>query len=275
MTARLCHQGDPAISEGDPYYRLYLSASTSLARIKGGKSCGFVEAIKPAALGLAGEIGEALDAWSERYARIARVLPYGYYPEDCADFDVERFNRDALELASAVVAQLDDRWILVVTLLQRKKRIYLSLLMDMVSGRAESRKGEWGDGTPILGNTANSDEAFPGKWVRVAIQDYSAGIFDVTGAENGMEALPIDAEVAKRLGDALKNLCDRWTEVGDVVDGLGDEPMFSAERALLAAEGLRLALELKAALPDRWTVVYFDIEAAARRAWLPAFEYRV
>jgi len=275
MTARLCHQGDPTISEGDPHYRLYLSAGIGLTRIEKGKSCGFVEAIQPAALGLAAETGKAVDAWCGRYVRFAKVLPYGYSPDDCAEFDIEGFNREACELAYAIVAQLDDRWILVIAPLQRTRRIHLSRLMDMVSGRVEPKKHEWGDGTPILGNTSDPDEALPGRWVRVAIQEYSAGIFDATGAENCMDGLPVDAAIAKRLGDALQELCRRWAEIDDVVDGPCDEPMYSADRALLAAEGLRLALDLKAALPDGWTVVYFDIEAAARRAWLPAFEYRV
>lgn len=47
------------------------------------------------------------------------------------------------------------------------------------------------------------------------------------------------------------------------------------ERALLSAAGLGIAYRIKQALPDDWTVVYYDIDLAARRGWRPGFEYRI
>lgn len=259
-----------------PEQTIELTANQGLLRYR--RPCQEVHysEISPAELGVGAGLARHIEHWVRRYAAFRDGLPYSYSPQDCIEFPLEAFNAEGEWLAGEVARALDDSWLALHRALKRTRSFYLSYLCDIGSNHY-LRERIWGDGTPMLDRKrCHSNEDFPGKWLRFAFDYSSDCIWDVTGAGACIQDLPIPPADAQALELEVADLLRRW-EIWDEADTEKQEASEThrIERKFLAEAGLRLACKIKHALPDDWTVVYLDIERAARRADRSAFEYRV
>lgn len=231
-----------------------------------------------ARIGLGEELIRRITQWTQRYAAAREGLPYGYTPEDCVEFRVERHNREGQSLATGVAKALHDPWQVVFMPNERKKYLHKSLLRDLCGNlyNAQPRLTEWGDGTPIMPERLASEDDFPGHWVRFMFDQSSSCLWDASGFTSTTEGFPIEPVLASALEDEIDALRSSW-EDWDFEDAMHPRftPEYLAERLRFAQSGLAMAQKIKAVLPDDWTVVYFDIERAAHSAVRGKFEYRV
>ena len=102
-------------------------------------------------------------------------------------------------------------------------------------------------GSAAVGPVTEGTSRFHGlRWVRLMAVYGSEGVWQMDGTEGALDDLPVPR--------ALRDRIDAWQASYDEHDDMDeDAPALDAPR--FAAEGLALARDLKAALPD-WTVVY-------------------
>ncbi len=98
------------------------------------------------------------------------------------------------------------------------------------------------------------------RWVLVMGEFGSEGIWEKDGCEGAVENLPVSKDLQQRLYN--------WNLKYDAIQWAHDEPEVEPDEPPdwreFSAQGLALAKEVKAALPD-WTVMYFDEEKSADR----------
>lgn len=216
--------------------------------------------------------------WSECYTTFAALLPIGYKPEDCVEFELESHNAQGIRIALEAAQALDETWCVMFEALKRKQYMHLSYLKQLRNNQMQLRRrfNEWGDGTAIMDRDSSDDERFAQRWIRFLFDHCSSCLRDVSGTEDGLETLPIDPAIASQLEEEIDALRQRW-EDWDFEDSMRPRftPAFLEERQAYAREGLAIARKLKAALPSDWTVVYFDIDRAARFSQRSEFEYAI
>lgn len=274
MPARLITSPEYEVPEAAMAKTVWLSAHSGLERPRSARS-GFLDPFDPATIGIEDDLVRHIAHWVRRYTSFGEGLPYGHAPEDCVEFPVESHNGEGETIAREVARALDDDWVVRFRPLQRKNHYHVSRLLSLRDS-VPTKLRTWGDGTPILADTPNEDESFPGKWVRFMFDQSASCLWDATGASDVIEELPVAPAVAQALAKEIDVLYERWERWDDVeIFGKSRPPDYLVERRQLAEAGLAIAKRIKAALPDDWTVVYFDEERAARRVTRSAFEYRV
>jgi hypothetical protein len=277
MPARVVPSMPQGISKEANARTIWLSPRQGLLKARSPRAtASYLDPCDLRSLSLNDRLIRTLNHWVGRYAAFAQGLPYSYKPEDCVEFPLESFNAEGQFIAEEITRSLDEGWLVIFTPIVRDQFLHVSRLMDLHGYRynAEPRLEAWGDGTPILRD--EPDEYFPGRWVRFMFDHCSSCLWDRADCGSTIEGLPIPAALSQELEAEIDILRDAW-EDWDFNDGRPAElsPAHLAQRMAFAAAGLAIARKLKAALPEDWTVVYFDIDRAARRALRAEFEYRI
>ena len=267
--------------DGVPRSRVVeLCRHSGLSQVTAG---GFIKPLAPAQLlelGLDGNLADQARCWSETYTAFGARLPKWYQPEDCVEFELESHNAQGLRIAEAAALALDEAYCVIFRALGRTRYLHLSLLMQLRDYQIQVPAGRlthWGDGKAVMPPPSPpDDDGFAGKWVRFRFDHCSSCLWNAWGEEDGLYMLPLDPAIAGEIATDIEALRLRW-EDWDFADSLRPHytPAFIAEREAFARAGLDLARKLKAALPSDWTVVYFDIDRAARSRLRGEFEYAV
>ena len=267
--------------DGVPRSRVVeLCRHSGLSQVTAG---GCIKPLAPAQLdelGLDDTLRDQARCWSETYTAFGARLPKWYVPEDCVEFEIESHNAQGLCIAEAAALALDETYCVIFRALGRTRYLHLSLLLqfrDYPLQVPPQRHAQWGDGKAVMPPPSPpDDDGFAGRWVRFMFDHCSSCLWNAWGEEDGVELLPLDPATAGQLEAEIEALRLRW-EDWDFADSLRPHytPAFIAEREAFARAGLDLARKLKAALPSDWTVVYFDIDRAARSRLRHEFEYAV
>jgi hypothetical protein len=97
------------------------------------------------------------------------------------------------------------------------------------------------------------ESRFPGRYVRVMCDHSADGVWIQDGSPGRADELPVAPDLIAR----IRAWQHDYEMLPEKPGGPVDQATFDALHALFARNGLEIACDLKAALPD-WTVVYFD-----------------
>ncbi|MEO0031656.1 MAG: hypothetical protein RIS94_1414 [Pseudomonadota bacterium] len=272
MPAKVVQQTPRNIDEAQMANTVWVSVRGGLLKARWPRPGTLLDPVEPARLGFNDGLAHHIAHWAKRYEAFREGLPYGYAPEHCIEFPLETFNAEGAIIAGEVAHALGDTWLVVFAPLERKDHLHVSKLLDTLNAQKLPSAFR---GQPLPSGEV-ADEEFPGKWVRFMFDHCSGCLWNSQGMSDTAEGLPIDPTVASALADEIAVVSRAW-EDWDFEESMRPQstPEHLAQRKAFAEAGLALAYKVKAVLPADWTVVYFDIERAARRGLHSEFEYRI
>jgi hypothetical protein len=252
---------------------LFLKQNAGLCHIEGWKQFGPMIEDNPEDYGIDAALSSRIDAWTSTYRSLSEGLRNQWTPQHCRDFDIQRHNVEGLTIARLIVDLLPDGQHLVFRPLKRKGAYFHSGLVERFSSLANPKLTPEQGGPPLPPYYDTTRD--PAKWVRVMGDYSSTGIWHWEGYEMVPDSLPVSDDLKARLASWAARYfswIDTWRDWD--ADDFARIQEHDQRLRLHSDEGLAIAREIKAALPD-WTVVYFDEDLSGRHAIRAKYQFEV
>jgi hypothetical protein len=206
------------------------------------------------------ELGPELEARIARWVMVWRkwssCLPKRYTPLDCREFDIQRFNREALAICREVAPRLPEDQEICFNGVKRTGVFHRTWMMEAgLPGRAKSSASP----------EARPRQEDPDKVIKLMAEYGGEALWGGRGP-----ILPDDLPISQALqaeitqwGRGLLRATESWLPGDD--DSFQRYQDHDDRKRLHAERGTRLARALSRELPD-WTVIYFNSDLADRHA---------